>query len=96
MEIHTIIYTMKGCPHCEHIKELLEESQIDFIGRDIDDNEEEYEEFKKLTGSDYVPALLIIEKNSKEIKPYFYVPEKDFNEINEAVEIIKKHNSKVI
>jgi len=96
MEVYTIVYTMKGCPHCEHIKELLSENNLDFISRDIDENESEYEDFKKYTGSDYVPSLLIIEQEGEDLKPYFYVPDKDYNEINEAVEIVKKHNSKVI
>lgn len=96
MQVHSIIYTMKGCPHCEHIKQLLDESKIDYIARDVDEHDSEYEDFKKLTGSDYVPALLIIEKDDENITPYFYVPEKHYNEITEAVDIIKKHNSKVI
>jgi glutaredoxin len=96
MEVYTIIYTMKGCPHCEHIKNVLTENNIDFIGRDIDDHESEYEDFKKRTGSDFVPAMLIIEKEGEKYEPYFYVPEQHYNEIHEAVEIIKKHNFKVM
>ena len=46
-----IVYTMKGCPHCTHIKEELNKNDLPFIERDIDDFEEEYDEFAKIVQS---------------------------------------------
>jgi glutaredoxin len=96
MKVHTVVFTMKGCPHCDHIKNLLKEQNISFHNRDIDEYEEEYEDFKKVTNSDYVPALLIIEEDGEDYRSYPYVPDEDFIEIEDAVKIIKEHNSKVM
>lgn len=95
MKIHTIIYSMKGCPFCDEIKKKLSESNINFIDRDIHDYEDEYDDFSKITESDSVPALLIIEESVDKVEPFFYVPEKNFDLIDEAVEIIKEHNARI-
>ena len=34
---------MEGCPHCQDMKKLLDESGIAYEVRDIDEYEEEYE-----------------------------------------------------
>lgn len=98
MQVHTIIFTMKGCPHCDDIKNKLNENNISFFDRDIHEYASEYDDFVKFTGSEFVPALLIVEEeeNNNELKSYFYVPDKHYHEINEAVEIIKFHNNKTI
>ena len=33
------IFSMKGCPHCDNLKNQLNESDIDFVEVDIDENE---------------------------------------------------------
>jgi glutaredoxin len=96
MKVHNIIFTMKGCPHCEDIKNKLNENNISFVDRDIHEHASEYDDFSKFTGSDYVPALLIVEEENDDLKSYFYVPEKHYNEINEAVEIVMLHNNKIM
>ena len=45
---------MQGCPHCQDVKQMLDDDKIDFIERDIDEYEEEYEEFQKIVENDYV------------------------------------------
>ena len=96
MKLHTIIYTMEGCPFCEEIKQKLTENNIEFIDRDINKFEGEYDDFVKITESDFVPALLIIEESIDKVEPFFYVPEKDFDLIDDAVKIIKEHNERTI
>ena len=93
-----VVFTMKGCPYCVEFKELLMKEDIQFHERDIDDYEEEYEIFTKITENDMVPALLIIEGDLKKHKSYLYAPERNYEDLTEAVEIIKKHrgNSNVI
>lgn len=95
MKLHTIIYTMEGCPFCVEIKEMLIENNIEYIDRDINKYGEEYDDFVKITESDSVPALLIIEETIDKIEPFFYVPEKDFDLIEDAVKIIKEHNERI-
>jgi glutaredoxin len=86
-----IVYTMKGCPHCVDFKEMLNESKIEYFDRDIDEFEEEYNLFVEITQNDYVPAILIIEGDNEDHKSYLYAPERDYDELTEAVQIIKKH-----
>jgi glutaredoxin len=83
-----IVYSMKGCPFCDIMKNMLSENNIKYHDMDIDENEEEYELFKKITENEFVPAFMIIEKNTS--KAELFAPSRDYNEISEAIEIIKK------
>lgn len=94
-ELNVIVYTMKGCPFCVEFKEILVKEQIDFFDRDIDEHEDEYNMFTEITGNDMIPALLIIEGNGKEHKSFLYAPEKNYNELTEALQIIKEHRKNV-
>ncbi len=60
-----VVYTMKGCPHCVHIKEELKKNKITFIERDIEEYEEEYDEFVKVVENEYVPALMLLTLDDK-------------------------------
>ena len=42
-----------------------------------------------------IPALLIIEGNGKDYKSFLYAPERNYNELTEAVDIINKHRKNV-
>lgn len=94
-ELNVIVYTMKGCPFCVEFKEILVKEQIDFFDRDIDEHDDEYNMFTEITGNDMIPALLIIEGNGKEHKSFLYAPEKNYNELTEALQIIKEHRKNV-
>lgn len=93
--LNVVVYTMKGCPFCDEFKEILKKESIEFFDRDIDEFEEEYELFSEITNNDMIPALLIIEGDEKDYKSFIYAPERDYNELNEALEIIKKHKKNV-
>ena len=83
-----VVFTMEGCPFCVEMKDKIKELGIEFVEADIEENEMEYEIFKKLVGNDYVPAFMIImgEDDAK-----VFAPERDYNEIDEGIDIIKKH-----
>ena len=86
-----IVYTMKGCPHCTDFKDLLVQNDIEFYDRDIDEYSDEFDMFVELTGKDFVPAFMLVdESESDEPIPMLFVPDEDFNELDEALEIIKK------
>jgi len=91
MTTHVVVYTMEGCPYCVDFKEMLQKEGIEFTDRDIEQNDEEYQVFVEVTKNDYVPALLIIEEGDESYKSFLYAPERDYNELTEALEIIKKH-----
>ena len=81
MEIN--VFSMKGCPHCDNLKNKLKENNIEFVEIDIDDNNLLYERFSKKVDNEFLPAILIGKTA--------YVPEKSFTTIDEAVELVKKH-----
>ena len=82
---------MKGCPHCVEFKELLTKEGIEFFDRDIDEYKEEYDLYSEITDNDMIPALLIIEGDEENHKSFLYAPDRDYNELNEALDIIKRH-----
>lgn len=88
-----VVYTMDGCSHCQHIKEELRSNNISFIDRDIDKYEKEYDEFVKLVGNDYVPALMLLtlDENEQAHNVKMLAPEKDYNDILEGVEMVKNY-----
>jgi len=89
----TVLYTMKGCPFCTMIKEELEKNNIPFLERDIYDYHEEYEEFTKVTENEYVPALMLLTLDDKDNASdvHLLAPDRDFQDIYEGVEIVKRY-----
>jgi glutaredoxin len=88
-----IVYTMKGCPFCSMIKEELEKEYIPYIERDIQEYEEEYDEFSKVTENDYVPALMLLtlDENDEASDVKLLAPDRDFEDIHEGVSMAKKY-----
>ena len=91
MSVHVVVYSMRGCPHCHDLKDMLVKEGVDFVDRDIDDNKDEYDIFVEVTKNDYVPALLIIEEEGEKYESFLYAPDRDYEELTEAVDIVKKH-----
>jgi glutaredoxin len=77
------VFSMGGCPHCDNLKNLLKENNIDFIELDVDQHEELYEKFSKKVNNDFLPAILIGKTA--------FLPDRSFQTINEAVELVKNH-----
>ena len=84
---------MKGCPFCSMIKEELEKENIPFLERDIDEYQEEYDEFSKVTENDYVPSLMLLTLDDKDnaTNVELLAPERDFNDIYEGVKMVKRY-----
>ena len=82
---------MKGCPFCVQFKELLNNEGIEFFDRDIDEYKEEYDLFTEITENDMIPSLLIIEGDGKKYESFLYAPERNYNELSEAITIINGH-----
>jgi hypothetical protein len=70
---------------------MLEESGVEYVDRDIEEYEEEYDLFVEATGSDFVPAFMLIEGVDLE-KPNttLLVPERDFQDVDEGLQMIKE------
>jgi glutaredoxin len=94
MDKVVILYTMEGCPYCLMIKDKLNELSIPYIDRNINEHKDEYDVFVEITESDFVPAFMVIENINTKPESFLYVPERDFNEIDEGVEIIREYFKK--
>ena len=95
MDKLVILFTMEGCPYCVQMKDQLKESNIKFVERDIDEHKDEYDMFVEITENEYVPAFMIVESpDTDDHKSYLFAPERDYNEIEEGVAIIKEHFGK--
>ena len=94
-DLSVVVYTMKGCPFCTDFKELLIKEGIEFFDRDIEEHEEEYNLFVEVTNNDMIPSLLIIEGNEEEHESFLYAPERNYDELSEAIDIIQEHRKKV-
>jgi len=87
MSKNIFLYTMYGCPYCSEVKELLNNEGIEYTERDCDEYEMQYEILKSNTDNDYVPAFEI--RDDEKMTKRFLVPERDFEELSEAIEKIK-------
>lgn len=91
MDKIAIVFTMKSCPHCHDFKKLLDEAEVDYIDRDIYEFEEEYEMFVEATGNEFVPAFMLIENIESETpNTKLFAPDRDFEDIDQGVSIIKE------
>jgi len=89
MDKIVVLFSMKSCPFCVQLKEMLEKEDIPFFDRDIHENKEEYDLFVEITGNDYVPSFMLIENPELDAKTELFAPDRDFQDINEGLEIIK-------
>ena len=89
-----ILFTMDGCGYCVQMKNKLKESNIDFIDRDIFEHKDEYDMFVEITENEFVPAFMIVESPDVEPNTLLFAPERDFNEIDDGIKIIKEHFGK--
>jgi glutaredoxin len=94
-DLNVIVYTMQGCPFCTEFKDLLTKEGIEFFDRDIEVYKDEYDTFSQITENDMIPALLIIEGDGKDHESFLYVPDKNYFELTEAVDIVNQHRKKV-
>ena len=94
-DLNVIVYTMQGCPFCVDFKGMLTKEGIEFFDRDIDTYSDEYDTFVQITENYMILALLIIEGDGKDHKSFLYAPERNYNELTEAVDIIKQHRKNV-
>lgn len=86
-----ILYSMKGCPFCDEMKDMLKESKIDFNERDIDEYSEEYDKFVEATDNEFIPAFMLLDSEGVEVKEVVLMaPDRDFDDIYEALEKVKR------
>ena len=87
-----VIYSQEGCHYCQEIKDLLTQSAIPYTSRDIGEHKTEWEKIMKHSKNDYVPTVLIADKESKKGK--VLAPERDFDDMTECFEQIIQYLTK--
>lgn len=83
-----LVFTLNGCTHCNELKEKLNELNIIFHDIEITKNRNLWESIIYQTGYDVLPTIFI--QTDNEGNGLVYTPGRDFQDINEIVEIIKK------
>ena len=94
-DLSVVVYTMKGCPFCTDFKEMLVNEGVEFFDRDIEEYKEEYDLFVEITNNDMIPSLLIIEGDTDSHESFLYAPERNYDELTEALDIIQEHRKNV-
>jgi glutaredoxin len=76
-----ILYTTENCGNCKIAKMILEQYNLSFIEKRVDENEKIAKEFEEITnGQKYVPTLVVDKNVYVNIKPH---------ELLELVKILK-------
>jgi glutaredoxin len=83
------IFTLNGCVHCAELKEKLNELTIPFHDIEISKNRPIWEKIIAQTGYDLLPTIFISTDN--EGNGLVYTPGRDFQSINDVIEIIKNN-----
>jgi glutaredoxin len=87
-----VLFTMKGCPHCQEMKKLLDENHITYDERDIDKFEDEYNLFVEATDNEFIPAFMLLTiEDEKPFNVELLAPDRDFTDINDACEKVKRY-----
>lgn len=78
------IYTVNECPYCNELKTLLDGENIKYkeFNINLKENEKRFESLNNIAKSDSVPIVLVNKR--------ILVPEKSFQTIQEAFNLIKK------
>jgi glutaredoxin len=90
MDKVVVLFTMKQCPFCHMLKEMLDKENVEYVDRDIHEYEEEYNLFVEVTNNEYVPSFMLIESPDDDPITGLFAPDRDFEDINEGVKIIKE------
>jgi glutaredoxin len=83
------VFTLDGCAYCTFLKNKLNDLNIPFTEIEVTVNEHLWDQVVKQTGLDNLPTVYI-QKENKDTGPV-YVPDRDFNNQDEIIEIIKNH-----
>ena len=81
---------MEGCPFCVEMKDMLVKEGIDFVDRDIDEYEDEYNMFVEITENEFVPAFMLIENPETEPISQLFAPDRDYQDLEDGVKIIRE------
>lgn len=91
--IKIYLFSMDGCPHCQEMKGMLDNAEIDYEEKDIDEYDDEYEWFMKLVDdNEFVPAFLCVEtdENDSVVRHMAIAPDRDYDDLGGALSKIQE------
>ena len=59
MEKHVTIYTLPTCPFCVQAKEHIREKGLEYLEKDVGDDQKAHEEMVDISGQHGVPVILV-------------------------------------
>lgn len=83
------VFTLNNCPLCFSLKNKLKESSIPFHDIEITKNRGLWDEVLSQTGLDALPTVYI--QSDEEGNGVVYTPGRDFQDVDEIIEIIKEN-----
>ena len=86
-----LIFTLNGCSYCRELKDKLTNLSIPFKDVEITKNRKLWEHVLSQTGDDALPTVFI--QNDNEDSGLVYTPGKNFQDVNEIIEIIMKQHT---
>ena len=84
-----VLFTLNGCGHCQDLKKLLDDENIDYTDLEVIENSDIWEDVVKKTSNEFVPTIFININRTNEGP--ILIPDKDFHSSEEALKIIKKY-----
>lgn len=90
MDKIAVIFTMKHCSFCHMLKEMLDKDGIEYLDRDIQEHEDEYNLFVDVTKNEFVPAFMLIESPENNPISKLFAPDRDFEDVEQGAKIIKE------
>lgn len=91
MDTKYYIFTMRGCEYCQSLLDKLDSLGIQYIDVKTEDHPDVWYDLSTQTQNDALPVLVIRDGVTDHGRAL--TPVKDFDTINELVEIILKHTS---
>jgi glutaredoxin len=84
-----LVFTINGCLHCQELKNKLTDLLIPFKDIEVTLNKPLWDQVVSQTGYDLTPTVYIQDGNSP--NGLVYTPGRDFQDVNEIIEIIKNN-----
>jgi glutaredoxin len=84
-----LLFTLDTCGHCKMLKERLVNESIPFTEIEVNSNQSLWNQVVTQSKNEYLPTFFI-KKEGSDTGPIF-CPERDFENDDQAIEIIKKY-----
>jgi glutaredoxin len=84
-----LLFTLDTCGHCKMLKERLINESIPFTEIEVNSNQSLWNQVVTQSKNEYLPTFFI-KKEGSDTGPIF-CPERDFENDDQAIEIIKKY-----